>query len=181
LPAAGFSDRLAAPDSSGAIEIEEGAASGASAMLDDKVAIEQYGFDLCEQRVVAVEIGPASLHHADRRILEVRNRAAEEIGFGEKVSVEDTNEFAPRGLKAILQCTGLEAGTIGAVDVLDWQTLRGETLDAIAGHLLRLVGGVVQNLNVQQLARIVETRDGFDEAFDHVALIENRELNGDAR
>src|SRR6202021_4135008 len=34
--------------------------------------------------------------------------------------------------------------------------------------------------NGQQFAEIVEARDSFDEALDHVAFVENRQLNGDA-
>ena len=50
-------------------------------------------------------------------------------------------------------------------------------LDAGARHFAGLVGGIVEHLNVQQLARIIESRDGFDQPLDHVALVVNRELN----
>ena len=90
----------AAPDAGGAVEIEKGAAAGARAVLDDEMAVEQNGFDLREQGIVAVEIGPARLHHADFvaavGIHEIRNGAAKEIGLGDEVGVEDGDEFALR-------------------------------------------------------------------------------------
>ena len=76
---------------------------------------------------------------------------------------------------------GFVAFAIGAMDVGDGHALRGEALHAVAGDFLRLVGGVVEHLNVEQLARIIETGDGFDQALDDVALVVNGKLNGDAR
>ena len=55
------------------------------------------------------------------------------------------------------------------------------SLDAIAGDLLRFVGGIVEHLDVEQFARVIELRDGLDEALDHVALVVDRELNCDLR
>jgi hypothetical protein len=98
LPAAGIVDGLAAPHASGTVEIEKCAAAGTRAVLDDKMTVEQNGFDIGEQRIVIVEISPARLHHADFfaaiRVQEIWNRPAEKIGFGKKVGVEDGDEFA---------------------------------------------------------------------------------------
>ncbi len=52
------------------------------------------------------------------------------------------------------------------------------TLDAGAGDLGGFVGGVVQHLDLEQLARIIETRHGFDEALDDVALVVDGKLYG---
>ena len=86
LPAAGIVDGFAAPHAGGAIEIEESAAAGTRAMLDDEMAIEKDGLHVGQQRVVAVEIRPACLHHPDFaaaiRIHEIRNRTEKKIGFG---------------------------------------------------------------------------------------------------
>src|SRR5438105_8626233 len=98
LPSAGSVDSGATPDSCGAIEIKESAAAGTGAVFDDEVAVEQNGFDLGEERIVAIEIGPAGLDHADVlssfAVEEIGNGAAEEIGFGDEVSVENGDKFA---------------------------------------------------------------------------------------
>ena len=46
---------------------------------------------------------------------------------------------------------------------------------------LRFVGRVVEHLDFEQLARVIELRDGFDQPLDHVALVVNRELHGNLR
>ena len=51
-------------------------------------------------------------------------------------------------------------------------------LDAGAGDLLGLVGGIVEHLNFEQLARIVEARHGVDQALDDVALVVDGKLYG---
>ena len=54
-------------------------------MLDDEMAVEQNGFHLGEQRIIAVQIRPARLHHADLRLrfLKIRNGAAQKIRLRE--------------------------------------------------------------------------------------------------
>src|SRR2546426_5590844 len=49
------------------------------------------------ERVSAIQIGPARLDHGDAGILEAGNGAAEEIGAGKEIRVEDGDEFALRG------------------------------------------------------------------------------------
>ena len=61
----------ATPHAGGAVEVEEDAGAGAAAVLEDEVAVEEDGFDLGEEAVVAVEVRPAGLHHADAGLGEV--------------------------------------------------------------------------------------------------------------
>ena len=75
LPAARVVDGLSAPDARGAVEIEKCAASRTPAMLHDKVAIEQNSLHLRQQRVIAVEVSPPRLHHADFLVLKIGNGA----------------------------------------------------------------------------------------------------------
>ncbi len=100
LPAAGIVDGGAAPEAGGAVEIEEDAAAGARAVLDDEMAVEQNAFDLGERRVVAVEVGPARLEHGQLGVHEIGDSAAEKIGAGDEIGVEDGDEFAGGGLEA---------------------------------------------------------------------------------
>src|SRR5258708_18172457 len=98
-PSAGLVNGFAAPHGGSAVEIEESASAGTRAVLDDEVAVEKNRFHVGQQRVVAVEIRPACLRHADLAaaigIHEIRNSAAKKIWFGEKVGVEDGHELAP--------------------------------------------------------------------------------------
>jgi hypothetical protein len=67
------------------------------------------------------------------------------------------------------------------MDIGDGHALRNVAVDAGARDLAGLVGGIIEDLDVQELARIVEAGDGFDEALYNVALIENGKLHGHAR
>ena len=58
--------------------------------------------------------------------------------------------------------------------------MRGKTIDAVAGDLLGFVGGIVENLDIEKLTGIVEAGNSFDEALDHVTLVEDRQLNRNA-
>src|SRR5262249_39244665 len=107
LPAAGVFDRFTAPHAGRAVEIKEAAFAIASAVLHHKVAVEQDGFNLCERGVVAVNVRPARLDHADLRILEVRDGTAKEVGVRLEIRVEDGDELAGGGLHAFTERAGL--------------------------------------------------------------------------
>ena len=121
LPAAGFVDRAAAPHAGGAVEIEEAAAARARAVLHDEVAVEQDRFDFGQRGVMAVQVGPAPLDHADFGIGEIGQRAAQKIGRGQEIGVEDGDEFAGRGFQSLGQRAGLVAGAVGAMQIVDRQ------------------------------------------------------------
>src|SRR5205814_648894 len=84
LPAAGGINCSATPDTGSTVEIKKSATAGTGAVLDDEMAVQKNGFDLRQERVIAIEIGPARLRHADFGILKIRNGPAEEIGFGDE-------------------------------------------------------------------------------------------------
>ena len=48
--------------------------------------------------------------------------------------------------------------------------------NAVARDFLRFVGGIVEHLNIEQFARIIERGDRFDEALDDVALVIRSEV-----
>src|SRR5713101_861043 len=182
LPAAGVVNRGTAPDAGGTVEIEESAAAGAGAVLDDEMTVEKDGFDVGEEGVVGVEVGPAGLDHGDFfsaiRIEEIRDGAAEEIGGREKIGVEDGHEFAAGGAEAVFEGASLEAFAVGAMDAGDGHARGGVAVDASAGDVAGFIGGVIEDLNVEKFAGIVEAGDGFDEALDDVALVEDGKLYG---
>ena len=179
LPAAAVGDGLAAPHAGGAVEVEELAGAGARAMLEDEVAVEQDGLDLGQHAVVAVEVGPAGLHHADLGLGEVMDDLHEPVGRRNEVGVEDGDELAFGDFEAGVERSGLEAVTIGAMDVDDVVAEGGVAVDDGRGDLLGLVGGVVEHLDFELLARVLDGADGFDEAVDDELLVEDGQLDGD--
>ena len=181
LPSAGVVDGAPPPDARRAVEIEEAAAAIAAAMLEHEVAVQQDGLDFREQRVILIDVTPSRLHHADARVREVRHDARQEIGRGHEIGVEDRDELAARGLQAGVERARLEPDAVGAVVVLDVHALGGIPPDRELGNALRLVGRIVQDLNLQQLTRILDGADRLDEPVGDVHLVVERKLNRDSR
>ncbi len=150
-------------------------------MLDGEMAVEHDRFHFRERRVVAVDVAPARLHHRELLLDEIGHGAAQKIGGRNKIRVENRDELSGRRFQSFLQRTGLESFAIVAVDVEDGKAEGAVALDALAGDELRLVGRIVENLNFEAVARVIELRDGLDEALDHVALVVDRELHRDPR
>ena len=74
---------------------------------------------------------------------------------------------------------GLVAGAVGAVEVDDVVALVAEALDVRAHERLRLVGRVVEHLNLEAIARVVHARDRIEQARRDGGLVEERELDRD--
>ncbi len=70
-------------------------------MLQNKVAVEQHGFHFGQEVVVAVQIAPARLHHAHRRIGEVVDGARQEVRRRDEIGIENRHHFAGRGLQTL--------------------------------------------------------------------------------
>ena len=81
LPAACFVYGGATPHPGRAIEIEEEARTRAAGVFENEVAIEQDRFDFGEKGIIAIDVRPPRLHHADIGIGKVVNGAHQKI-FG---------------------------------------------------------------------------------------------------
>jgi hypothetical protein len=174
LPAARVVDGGAPPDARGAVEVEEAPAAVPAAVLEDEMTVEQNGLNPREQRVVFVDVAPAGLDHRDLLVAEVRHQPREEIGRRQEVGVEDGDELASRDLEAGFERAGFEAAAIRAVVVLDVDALRCEAPDGELGDAAGLVRRVVEHLDLEQLARVLDTADSVDEPVGHVHLVVQR-------
>ena len=56
---------------------------------------------------------------------------------------------------------------------------RGRSARRFRGLPAGFVGGVVEDLDFETVARVIEAADGFDEALDDELLVEDGELDGD--
>ncbi len=171
----------APPDSGRAVEVEEDAAAGAPRVLEHEVAVEQNGFYLREKRIVAVDVRPARLHHANLWIGEVVDGAQQKIFRRSEVGVKDGDELTLRRLQPLGQRSCLEAFAIGAVMVADGISQRRVAFDQVARDFDGFVGGIVEHLDVELLPRIFQLADRLQQPLDHILLIEDGQLHGDAR
>ena len=104
----------------------------------------------------------------------------QEVGGRNEIGVEDGDHFAGGGLQPFLQRAGFKAVAIGAVMILDGVAEGAVAFDQGAGKGRGVVGGIVQHLNLEQFPRVVHLDGLFDQAFHHVALVIERQLDGDA-
>ena len=128
---------------------------------------------------MAIDVRPAGLHHPDLRVGEVMDRAQQKIFGRREVGVKNGDELALGSLHSLGQSPGFEAFAIRPVDVADRVAQRSITLDQATCDLDGLVRRIVEHLNVELLARIVELADCFKQPLDYVLFIEYRQLNGD--
>ena len=150
-------------------------------MLQHEVPVEQNRLDLGEERVVAVEVRPARLHHADRGVGKVVDDLHQPIRLRREVGVEDGDELAGRGIQAVVERSRLVALAIGAMDINDVVAQRRIAFNHAACHVDRLVSRIVEHLDLQPLARILHLADAIDQAVNDVLFVEDRQLDGDLR
>ena len=181
LPSAGFVNGATPPHAGRAVEVEENAAARPSRVFQHEMPVEQNGFDLGQQRVVAVDVRPARLHHADLGIGEVMNALHQKIGRRNKISVKNGNELALRRFQSFRQSARLEALAIVAVQVVNRMSQGGIAIDQETSDLHGFVGRIVEQLDVELFFRIVEPAHGVKQPVYYVLLIKDRQLHRDAR
>src|ERR1019366_4238591 len=102
-----------------AIEVEEVAGSNAGSVLQHKMTVEKDGLNLRKHAVVAIEVGPAGLHHADLRLGKMVDDFHEPVDRRHEIGVEDGHELAFGDLEAGIQGASFVAVAVSAVDVDD--------------------------------------------------------------
>ena len=180
LPASRSVNRSAAPHAGSPVEIEEGVGARSPAVLKNKVAIEQDGFHLGQEAVVAVEVRPARLHHTDSGIGKVVHDLHEPFPGRHEIGIENGNELTLCHPQALIQSSCFEAMAIDAVNVDNSVSEGLIKLHGRLGNFYRAVGGVVQNLNFQLVCGIIQVAAGLDQPVNDELLVEDGELHRDA-
>ncbi len=122
----------------------------AGRVLDHEVAVEEDRLQVGDQRKIAVQMAPAHLHHADIGRGEKMDGVLQEMLMGNEVGVEHGDELALGHFHAFFQGAGLVTLAVLAVQVGDVQALLLVLFDAARGDGHGLVGGIVQDLYLQQ-------------------------------
>ena len=180
-PAARIVDAGPPPDAGRSVETEEQPGRHARALLDPEVRVEHHGLRRGEQRAAAIEVRPARLHHPDPRVAEVPGEAHEEVRGGNEVGVEQRDPLAAGFQESGCQRAGLEAVPVAPppharLDAPLSKERHG-TIDPLAG----VVGRVVEHLDLEPLARVLECAGRGDQPLDHAPLVVDRQLDGEER
>ena len=181
LPSSGVHDAGFAPDTGGSIKIDEPAGATAGGLFDHEVAVEEHGLNAGQQAVVAVEVAPAGLDHTDFRIGEKVDHPVQDFWWRDEVGVQNEDIIAFSGQQAVFQGAGFVASPVGPVDEFGVESCGDEFGDFPSADVHGFVGGVVQHLDLQPVARVIEAGDGIDEAGDDMLFVKNGQLDGDQR
>ena len=141
------------------------------------MSIEQNGFNVCKEGVITIQVRPTRLHHSDLRVGEMMHDTHEPIFRGNKVSIEDSDEFAFRSLHAFVKGSGFETIPVSAVMVSDGIPKRRVALHYRMRDFYGLISGIVEHLDVELLARIFHLADSIYKPIDHELFIENWKLD----
>ena len=181
LPATGFVDGATAPHARRAVEIEVEAAARPPGVFQYEVPIEQDCFHFREERIVAVNVGPARLHHSNFGIDEVMDGAQKKIFRRYEVGIENSDELAFGCFQSFGQRPSFEALTINAMVVRNRIPQRGVAFHKSARRPHSFVGGIVQHLNIRFLSWVIQPAHGVQQAIHHILLVENWKLNRNPR
>src|SRR5205823_5354576 len=103
-----------------------------------------------------------------------------------KVCIEDGYKFALRNIKALIERAGFISMPVAAVEIHN--RLRSHagksacvSLNDLLCHFCRLIGRVIQHLNLKSVTRIVQLANRIDQTVDDELLVEDRQLDGHKR
>ena len=181
LPAARIGDAGFAPDAAGAVESEEASRAIARGLLEFEVAVEEHRLNAGEHVEGAVEVAPTGLNQADAFVGEIVDGFLQQVRIGDKIGIEDEQVLALGSLGAVFQRAGLVAGAVAAVDVLGVEAASPQARDAAAADFHGLVGGIIQQLDLDLVQRVIQRGDRIEQAIDDVHFVEDGELDGDQR
>ena len=177
FPAAGRLDGSPPPHARRSVEVEKEPGEVPAAVLDGEVAVEKQGLHARQQRIVSIQPRPASLDDADLGVGEILDHLAQDIARRYKVRIEDGDEFSFGDLESLGQSASLESPAVAAMEIAHAVPSGGILPDELFGNLAGFVGRVVEHLDFQLFARVVERRGGFEQPADDIAFVVERQLN----
>ncbi len=181
MPAARVAYARSPPDAGGSVEVDKEAGCGAGWVLDQEEPIEQQGLRTRQPGGVGVQVTPTRLHHPDPRIGEGREQPLQQVARWHEVGIEDEHELAPRPRQAVGEGPRFVTGAASAPQVLDGDAARRVLRDARARQFHGFIVRVVQDLDLEPVAGIIEGADRINEPLYNAALVVDRQLHGDHR
>ena len=177
-PAAGRHDRRAAPDPAGAVELKQPAGAIARRLFHDEMGVEHQTLRAGQPiRPVVCEFA-TRLHEARAWIGDQgRDDRPQPIRRRPEIGVENGDIGCIRASKASSQGARLVALPSRTAKVGYIVAMPAQLPNDSAGNRGRLVGTVVEKLEMQLFAGPIEGRRGSQAVFDHRGFVKNRDLH----
>src|SRR5437763_1899020 len=94
----------------------------------------------------------------------------------QEVGVENANKFSAGGGQSVFERSCFEANAINPVDQLNIKTALAKFRRTNCGDFARLIGRIIQYLDLQILAWIIKFADRSQQALSHINLIKDGQL-----
>src|SRR6516164_934761 len=133
LPAACLFDAASSPKPGRSVEIEEATGATARRLFQHQMAIEQNCLSPRQPRIRSVDMSPACLNHPKASVGKMVNRALQNFGRRDKISVEDQKELSFRTMKPFIQRTRFVASSQLPSQDNRIETLLAKTIDLALG------------------------------------------------
>ncbi len=177
LPASRFLHTAATPHACRPVEVEEEARAVAGPVLDGEVGVQKERLRTGEPAPPGVQVAPGGLHRAHGGIRERRDQPQQQVRRRYEIGVQDQEEVAPGQVGAGRQRPRLEARPVGPPDMTHINAPCAPAGGPRGGQRRGLVGGIVQDLDLQPAARPFQAAGGIHQALHHVRLVVDRELH----
>src|SRR4029434_5270434 len=122
-------------------------------------------------------MSPAGLDHSHFRVSEVMDGSLQQIPLGNKIGVQNTNEFTFGSLEPYRQGAGFETSAIDTMDALNNKASLLQFPRARGDDLAGFVGCIVQNLDLEELPWIFQFAHGTKQTLGDVHFVKDRKLN----
>jgi hypothetical protein len=121
------------------------------------------------------------LHKPNARVFKMRQGVSQKIGRWDEVRVKNGDKLSGCAAQALAQRARLKVIAPVALYQVDVVSLGAGSLHRVINNLAGVIGGVIQGLDVQKLARVVQGAGGGNDAPRHVTLVKQRQLHRDRR
>ena len=122
-------------------------------------------------------MAPTGLDHADLRIGEKMDRPLKQVWRRDEIGIENANKLTGSRFEPDGKRTGLESGPVDAMNQLNIEPALSQFFRTRCSHFARIVGRIVQHLDLQQISWVIELTDRTQKALHYVNFIKNRKLN----
>jgi hypothetical protein len=80
-----------------------------------------------------------------------------------------------------MECTCFKAMPVVSPNVNDRDPLLSIVRNKGTGNFRSIISGIIEELNLQPVPRVIKSADSLEEPVNHITLIVNRELNSHLR
>ena len=179
FPSTRLLDAISSPDACRAVEIDEAVAPVSRELFDDEMRVEAESLESSQKRRAFVQIRPSGLNHTHSGTPEMRQEHLQKLAGRHEVGIENCDQIAGSRSEPVVEGAGLESRPVAPLNVDYVDPPFSPECDAISNQHAGIITRIVEDLDLEQSARVRQLRAGVEQSLYDVPLIVDRQLNGD--